>query len=50
MEYKALSVTELNKYIKDKIATDELLNNVLMNYYNHFDLKMLNLEYVRIIW
>ena len=41
MEYKALSVTELNKYIKDKIATDELLNNVLIkgeisNFKHHY--------------
>ena len=41
MEYKALSVTELNKYIKDKIATDEFLNNVLIkgeisNFKNHY--------------
>ena len=41
MEYKVLSVTELNKYIKDKIATDELLNNVLIkgeisNFKHHY--------------
>ena len=41
MEYKALSVTELNKYIKDKIATDEFLNNVLIkgeisNFKHHY--------------
>ena len=41
MKYKALSVTELNKYIKDKIATDELLNNVLIkgeisNFKHHY--------------
>ena len=27
MEYKAISVTELNSYIKNKIADDEYLNN-----------------------
>ena len=37
----AISVTDLNKYIKDKIATDEYLNNVLVkgeisNFKNHY--------------
>ena len=30
MKYDAISVTDLNKYIKDKIANDEALNNVLV--------------------
>ena len=30
MEYQAITVTELNKYIKEKIASDEILNNVLI--------------------
>jgi len=30
MEYKAISVTELNSYIKNKIADDEYLNNILI--------------------
>ena len=41
MEYKAISVTELNSYIKNKIADDEYLNNVLIkgeisNFKNHY--------------
>ena len=30
MEYQAITVTDLNKYIKEKIAGDENLNNVLV--------------------
>ena len=30
MEYNPISVTELNKYIKNKIDGDEFLNNVLI--------------------
>lgn len=30
MDYKAITVTDLNKYIKDKVAGDEFLNNVLV--------------------
>lgn len=41
MKYNAISVTELNKYIKDKISEDENLNNVLVkgeisNFKNHY--------------
>lgn len=41
MTYKPISVTDLNKYIKDKIAGDEMLNNVLVkgeisNYKHHY--------------
>lgn len=41
MEYNAVSVTDLNKYIKEKIASDENLNNVLVkgeisNFKNHY--------------
>ena len=41
MKYDAISVTDLNKYIKDKIANDEELNNVLVkgeisNFKNHY--------------
>jgi exodeoxyribonuclease VII large subunit len=41
MKYNAISVTELNKYIKEKIADDEYLNNVLIkgeisNFKNHY--------------
>jgi len=41
MKYDAVSVTDLNKYIKDKIANDEALNNVLVkgeisNFKNHY--------------
>lgn len=41
MKYEAISVTDLNKYIKDKIASDEGLNNVLVkgeisNFKNHY--------------
>ena len=37
----AVSVTDLNKYIKDKIADDEYLNNILVkgeisNFKNHY--------------
>ena len=37
----AISVTDLNKYIKDKIANDEYLNNILVkgeisNFKNHY--------------
>ena len=40
-EYMAISVTELNSYIKNKIADDEYLNNVLIkgeisNFKNHY--------------
>ena len=39
--YNPISVTELNKYIKEKIAGDEMLNNVLVkgeisNYKHHY--------------
>ena len=30
MEYQAITVTDLNKYIKEKIAGDENLANVLV--------------------
>ena len=41
MKYDAISVTDLNKYIKDKIANDEALNNVLVkgeisNFKHHY--------------
>ena len=41
MEYNAISVTELNKYIKNKFEDDEMLNNVLVkgeisNFKNHY--------------
>ena len=41
MAYNAISVTELNKYIKDKVDKDEFLNNVLVkgeisNYKHHY--------------
>ncbi len=41
MDYKAITVTDLNKYIKDKVASDEYLNNVLVkgeisNFKNHY--------------
>ena len=41
MKYNAISVSDLNKYIKDKIANDEALNNVLVkgeisNFKNHY--------------
>ena len=41
MKYDAMSVTDLNIYIKDKIANDEALNNVLVkgeisNFKNHY--------------
>ena len=41
MTYNPISVTELNKYIKDKFAGDEMLNNVLVkgeisNYKHHY--------------
>ena len=41
MTYNAISVTDLNKYIKEKIAGDEMLNNVLVkgeisNYKHHY--------------
>lgn len=41
MEYNAITVTDLNKYIKDKIDDDEMLNNVLVkgeisNFKNHY--------------
>ena len=41
MEYNAITVTDLNKYIKDKIAEDEMLNNVFVkgefsNFKNHY--------------
>ena len=41
MEYNAISVTDLNKYIKNKIDQDEMLNNVLVkgeisNFKNHY--------------
>jgi len=41
MTYNPISVTDLNKYIKDKIADDEMLNNVLVkgeisNFKHHY--------------
>lgn len=41
MNYEAISVTDLNKYIKEKVAGDEYLNNVLVkgeisNFKNHY--------------
>lgn len=41
MKYDPITVTELNKYIKDKVAGDEYLNNVLVkgeisNFKNHY--------------
>ena len=41
MEYNAITVTELNKYIKEKFEKDEMLNNVLIkgeisNFKNHY--------------
>lgn len=41
MTYNPISVTDLNKYIKDKIAGDEMLNNILVkgeisNYKHHY--------------
>lgn len=41
MEYNPISVTDLNKYIKNKIEDDEILNNVLVkgeisNFKNHY--------------
>jgi len=41
MKHEAISVSELNKYIKEKIANDEMLNNVLIkgeisNFKNHY--------------
>lgn len=41
MEYKALTVSELNSYIKNKIADDENLNNILIkgeisNFKHHY--------------
>ena len=41
MDYKAITVTDLNKYIKNKVAEDEYLNNVLVkgeisNFKNHY--------------
>ena len=41
MKYQAITVSELNSYIKDKIAEDEMLTNVLVkgeisNFKNHY--------------
>ena len=41
MKYEAITVSELNKYIKEKIASDEMLNNVLIkgeisNFKHHY--------------
>ncbi len=41
MNYEAITVTDLNKYIKDKVAGDEFLNNVLVkgeisNFKHHY--------------
>ena len=41
MEYEAITVTKLNQYIKDKIDTDEYLNNILVkgeisNFKHHY--------------
>jgi len=41
MKYDAISVTDLNKYIKNKISDDEMLNNVFVkgeisNFKNHY--------------
>ena len=50
MEYNPISVTDLNKYIKDKVDGDEFLNNVLVkgdisNYKDPYKgLKFINLK------
>ena len=41
MNYNAITVTELNRYIKEKIAEDEMLSNILIkgeisNFKNHY--------------
>jgi len=41
MEYNPISVTDLNKYIKNKVDNDEYLNNVLVkgeisNFKHHY--------------
>lgn len=41
MKYEPITVTDLNKYIKDKVADDEYLNNILVkgeisNFKNHY--------------
>lgn len=41
MKYEPITVTQLNKYMKDKVAEDEYLNNVLVkgeisNFKNHY--------------
>ena len=41
MEIQAITITELNKYIKDKVAEDEFLQNVdvkgeISNFKNHY--------------
>ena len=41
MEYQAITVTDLNKYIKEKVAEDEYLNNVyvrgeISNFKHHY--------------
>ena len=41
MEIEPITITELNRYIKDKIATDEFLQNVyikgeISNFKNHY--------------
>ena len=41
MEYNPITVTDLNKYIKEKVDNDEMLNNVLVkgeisNFKNHY--------------
>ena len=41
MKIEPISVTELNKYVKDKVAEDEFLNNVLVkgeisNFKHHY--------------
>ncbi len=41
MKYEPITVTDLNKYIKDKVSNDEYLNNVLVkgeisNFKNHY--------------
>ena len=41
MKYEAITVAELNKYIREKIASDEMLNNVLIkgeisNFKHHY--------------
>ena len=51
MQYNAITVTELNTYVKEKFEQDEYLNNVLVkgeisNFKHHFNPLSISMRYI----